>query len=404
MQTPSRAIYQRLKLEEKGWRYQRIQEGRGRRTGDLKPPFYIRLTIHGGSQPWQRLTAESFTDAKQEAGQFESVLVAAAKGLTVAEAENIDNLNRVPIKTAVGVYLEQKRHKAPKTVAAYTHYLTEFAESLQGKIRFLDQITPEVLRCYKDFLTAQGYSGKTVDTRINMLYFMLKKNGVTARLPKDEMPIVEIEVAVPYSDEEWEKLLAVMDDEQRIRFQFFRATGCRDREVTFASWADIDFGKREYHIRRKEDVGFSPKSHESRTVPLPGSLVEALRARRKAHPNDRWLFVNKDGRPDNHFLRAFKRIALRAGLNCGNCSTSLHKWKNGKMRVRDVTCKTAPVCEHFFLHRIRKTTATSWAEAGIPLRTIQVWLGHKNLEVTQRYLGVTDSGKLRPQIDKAYGD
>ena len=30
------------------------------------------------------------------------------------------------------------------------------------------------------------------------------------------------------------------------------------------------------------------------------------------------------------------------------------------------------------------------------LRTMQAWLGHENLETTQRYLGVTASGKLRP--------
>jgi hypothetical protein len=28
----------------------------------------------------------------------------------------------------------------------------------------------------------------------------------------------------------------------------------------------------------------------------------------------------------------------------------------------------------------------------------------RELETTQKYLGVTDSGKLRPQIDAAFGD
>jgi len=41
---------------------------------------------------------------------------------------------------------------------------------------------------------------------------------------------------------------------------------------------------------------------------------------------------------------------------------------------------------------------------GIPVRTIQAWLGHKNLETTMIYLGVTDVEKLRPQIDRAFGD
>jgi site-specific recombinase XerD len=40
----------------------------------------------------------------------------------------------------------------------------------------------------------------------------------------------------------------------------------------------------------------------------------------------------------------------------------------------------------------------------LPLHTMQAWLGHKNLETTQRYLGVTDTNKLRTQIDAAFGD
>lgn len=70
----------------------------------------------------------------------------------------------------------------------------------------------------------------------------------------------------------------------------------------------------------------------------------------------------------------------------------------------EVTCKTDPVCEHIFLHRLRKTCATRWQEHGVPIRTIQAWLGHKNLETTMLYLGVTDTEKLGVQVDTAFGD
>jgi integrase len=396
-------IWQRIKTP-KGWRYRSIGEGRGKRTGDLQPPFYLRPTLSGG-QKWERLKAETFSDAKQEAEQFDAVLAAASKGLTVAEAESISNLNRAPVKAAVDAYLEKKQSKSPKTLWLYTHVLKQFLESLAVcKVKFTDQITEDILRKYKTHMDSKGYAGKTIDTRLNIVYFLLKKNGITARLPRDEMPTIEEETAVPYSDEEIKKLFAAMDDESRIRYKFFLGTGCRDGEVAFAAWNDIEFAKREYHVRRKEDLGFTPKSHESRTVPLPKSLVEALKARRKMHPTDRWIFANKDGRPNNHFLRKLKRIALRAGLNCGECRTTVTLGKYDRKKQTEVTCKTHPVCEHIYLHRFRKTCATRWQEHGIPLRTVQAWLGHKNLETTQRYLGVTDSGKLRGQIDAAFGD
>jgi len=91
-------------------------------------------------------------------------------------------------------------------------------------------------------------------------------------------------------------------------------------------------------------------------------------------------------------------------LNCGQCKTSVTLGKYDRKRQTEVTCKTQPVCEHIYLHRFRKTCATRWQEHGIPLRTIQVWLGHKHLETTQGYLGVTDISKLRGQIDAAFGD
>ena len=113
--------------------------------------------------------------------------------------------------------------------------------------------------------------------------------------------------------------------------------------------------------------------------------------------------MNEEGRPDNHFLRKLKRIAFRAGLNCGECLTTLTKGRYDSKHKVEVSCKTDPVCEHIYLHRFRKTCATRWHEAGVPIRTIQRWLGHKSLETTQIYLGETDASKLRSEIDRAFG-
>jgi integrase len=208
-------------------------------------------------------------------------------------------------------------------VLQYKNTLEQFIEALRGKARFLDEIDEDVLRHYKKFLENLGYAGKTIDTRLNIVFFLLKKNGVTARIPRDEMPEIEEELAVPYSDDELKKLFAEMEKTgaverikgkeyvgpgfgQEIRYRFFLGTACRDREVSYASWADIDFNRKKYHLRRKEDVGFTPKSHESRTIPLPGPLVELLKKRREKTPDKRWIFVNEKGNPENHFLRKLK--------------------------------------------------------------------------------------------------
>jgi integrase len=396
------AIYTRVKVPGKGWRYKAVPTGRGRRPANLQPPFYLRYSVAGKqiwSDPYPSLEA-----AQKDADKLPDILEAQSKGVTLAELNQARNAQRTPIAVAVATYLELKKNKARKTSAQYRLTLNEFVESLNDKIHFVDEITPDVIRGYKSFMEKRGFAGKTISTRLNIVYFMLKKNGNSARLPRDEMPTVEEEVAVPYTDEELKKLFAAMDEEETIRYKFFLGTACRDKEVTFAAWNDIDFTKSTYHIRRKDDVGFTPKSHESRTVPLPASLLGLLKARRKKAHHDRWIFVNEDGRPDNHFLRKLKRIALHAGLNCGQCKTTVTKGRYDRKREVEVTCKTDPVCEHIYLHRIRKTCATRWQENGIPVRTIQAWLGHKNLETTMIYLGVTDVDKLRKQIDSAFGD
>src|SRR5260370_32762428 len=112
-----------------------------------------------------------------------------------------------------------------------------------------------------------------------------------------------------------------MDEEETVRYKFFLGTALREQEVMYAAWQDIDFARGIYHIRAKTDVGFAPKKHQSRDVKMPTELVEMLRKRKKHAPHQRWIFINGGGKPDGHFLEKLKRIALRAKVNCGNCTS-----------------------------------------------------------------------------------
>ena len=395
-------LYRRVNDGNGRWHAEKVREGRGIRTSTLVGPIFVRPFVNG-VQKRHPLHSTTFADARAEANEIEKLYEAQSRGLTVNELTSMQNSSRLPLRTVVDTYLEQKKNKAKKTREQYRLTLDEFIEGL-GRIKFLDEIIVAALRKYKDFLTAKGFSGKTIDTRINIVNFLLKKNGVEARLPKDEMPVVETEAAVPYSDDELKKLVGEMDTEETIRYKFFLGTAARDREVTYAAWADINFDKKTYTVRGKSDVGFAVKNHESRTIPIPDTLAADLKARRKASPGSRWIFVNEAGVPDNHFLRKLKRIALRAGVKCGQCRTKVTKGKYTTKKQVEVSCATDPVCEHIYLHRFRKTCATRWQEAGVPIRTIQHYLGHKNLKTTALYLGVSDSEKMRDKINSAFGD
>ena len=112
----------------------------------------------------EKASAETFREAKLEAGQLAVALDAQSKGLTVEEAEAVTNSNRVPIRTAADTYLEQKSGKAKKTVQQYRLTLNEFIESLGGRVRFLDEVTETVLRNYKTYMAAHSFAGRTIDT------------------------------------------------------------------------------------------------------------------------------------------------------------------------------------------------------------------------------------------------
>jgi integrase len=379
--------YIREKVEGK-WKHIEVEEGRGRKTGELAPPFYVRPVVNG-KQTWRTLDAQTFKAAKDEAAKVDTPAIA--------------NANRATVQAAVDQFIAaMTRSKKPGTVQDYRLHLKQFVESLSDGIRFMDQVNVDSVAAFRDWMQEKGYSAKTQHNRIVAVLSLIKKNGAktTFSLTSD-LPTVEEEPAVPFEPETLKKLLAEMDAEEFVRYKFFLGTACRDKEVTFAAWSDIDFAKKIYHIRRKPDVGFTPKNHESREVKMPTDLVNLLLERRKANPNARWIFVNEEGRPANHFLRKLKRIALRAGVNYGHCKTSVTKGRYHTKKTVEVTCQTDPVCEHIFLHRLRKTCASNWERAGVPIRTIQYMLGHKSLETTMKYLGITGMDQIGDKIDVA---
>ncbi len=396
-------VYIRRKEPGKGWRYKAVPKGAGRRP-TLEPgaKFHVRYPDASGKFVWSQ-AYDTFEEAQREAAGLELNAKAVAMGLTLEEFKDRQNANRLPLKKVVEHFLsEAKKTKKRKTVVGYELNLQQFEESLNGKVRFLDEVGKPQLQSFRDYLAGKGYEARTLHNRMMTVLSLLKANRIKTDFSLSiDLPEFEEEPAVPYEPAELKRLFAAMTDEEKIRYKFFLGTACRDKEVTYASWQDIDFARGIYHIRRKPDVGFTPKKHESRDVKMPTELVEMLKQRKKQAPHPRWIFVNEEGRPDNHFLRKFKRIALRAKVNCGHCTAPWTAGRYHTTRKIEVTCETHPVCQHHYLHRLRKTCASNWEASGIPVRTIQYMLGHKSLETTQKYLGITNLDSLTDRIDAA---
>jgi integrase/recombinase XerD len=87
----------------------------------------------------------------------------------------------------------------------------------------------------------------------------------------------------------------------------------------YTCWSDLDPVRGALTVREKDQFNWTLKDYEERTIPLSLAYAAERRARRKQRPDDQLIFPTKAGKPQGHFLRRLKKVALRAGLNCGDC-------------------------------------------------------------------------------------
>ncbi|HYA62763.1 MAG TPA: hypothetical protein VED66_06140, partial [Candidatus Sulfotelmatobacter sp.] len=155
--------------------------------------------------------------------------------MTVAEADELNNASRTPLRIAVQKFLDLKRGKAPKTVAQYTLVLRQFLGQVHRKIRFVDEVNEVVLDGYKRRLEQDGLAPKTIKNRLLIVCFLLKKNGMQNSTKLVEMPTIEEEVPEPYTREQIESLFAYLDreglQEEKQRYKFFLGSSLREKEV-----------------------------------------------------------------------------------------------------------------------------------------------------------------------------
>ncbi len=387
----TRAIYTRDKVDGKWLPYRNVT-AKGVRNSQEDGPFFINIQVddnNGGKKAkWQRLDgAADIETAKKLANKYDDIQDATAKGLTLLDSTD----GTTTVESAAEQYLRLHRNDRPKTVQQYKTALDSLKIFPRG-FTVKQLATADALDRVLQSLEAEDYEKKTIQTRMGVIFSMLKKHGnetgiaYASKLVKVAKPVSAKDKA--YTNEEIDTLWANMDAEEDLRYLFFLTTGCREQEVMHATWDDIDCENQTYRITGdgKQDANFVPRNHEERQAPLSTELCELLEKRRKATgANDRWVFPNLDGNPDGHFLRKFKAIAKKAGLNCGRCKTTMNTGRYEKTAT-EVTCKSHPVCDKHYLHRLRKTAATRWLRAGFDLETIRVWLGHKSLAVTQLYL------------------
>jgi integrase len=66
--------------------------------------------------------------------------------------------------------------------------------------------------------------------------------------------------------------------------------------------------------------------------------------------------------------------------------------------------KAAKLAPTHRFHDLRHTFGTTMAAAGVPMRTIQEWMGHRDLATTQRYTDYVPNEREVEMVDRAFGN
>ena len=251
----------------------------------------------------------------------------------------------------------QRRNYSESTIRGYLRAVEQFAKHF-GKSP--DKLGPDELRSYQAYLlTERKLAVGSVVARVAALRFFFVRT-LKRREFREELPYPKDRRRLPtvLSLEEVARLIdAAGNLTQRALLMTLYGTGMRRTEVSLLKVSDIDSRRMMIRVERG-------KGGAGRDLPLSPALLETLREYWRWKKPRTYLFPSSTGHhgPD-------KPISDK---------TVWYACKEAALHAR--------ITKHVTPHTLRHSWATHLLEAGADLRTIQVLLGHVDLETTARYL------------------
>ncbi len=250
----------------------------------------------------------------------------------------------------------ERRNYSAGTTRRYLRFVERFAQHFH---KSPDKLGPDHLRSYQAYLLRElKLCPGTVENHVAALRFFFVRT-LRRHEFREYLPYPKTRKKLPniLSQEEVSCLINASSNLfERTLLMVLYGTGMRRSEVARLKIADIDSQRMIIHV-------VDGKGHKDRDLPLSPTLLENLRVYwRWLKPRD-YLFPSRKHRDaeqpisDKTVWLACTEAARKAGLR-----------------------KSASP------HLVRHAWATHLLEAGTDLRTIQLLLGHEDLEVTAQYL------------------
>jgi integrase/recombinase XerD len=267
-------------------------------------------------------------------------------------------------------YLTTEKDCSENTTSAYRNDLTQFVDTISGKVASWHEVDNPVLTSYVEYLQEKKYASSTVARKVaavkSFFHYMLD----TGRLQDDptatlNSPRVQKRLPKILSSQEVDQLLnkpVVMTDPKALRDKAFLellyATGMRVSELVALNVDDVELDKNQVHCisraSRQRTLPLSERAGGAIRLYLVRGRPTLLRDNTQEHA----LFLNHRG----------KRLT-RQGL-----------WLIIKGHVQD-----AGLDANVTPHTLRHSFATHMLNDGANLRDVQKLLGHANISTTQIY-------------------
>jgi integrase len=319
----------------------------------------------------------------------------ALQKLIDAEVRVVPMGERIDVLTAGErylVHLDQVMHRRPTTLQDYTIMLHKhLAPFFSG--RSLQRIDTQLVADYLIAKQREGLKSKTVGKQLTFLHGIfrhaMKKGWATAN------PVAAVDrPREPESDpdirflthEELEALLRAVGDPEFAVVDYplllVAATcGLRQGELVALRWRDVDWTAGVIRVRRNFTRGHwgAPKSRRSsRAVPMIARTAGAL---------DR-LFKSSRFQEDDDLV--FAHPELGSVLDAS------------KLRKRFKRTLASAGVRPVRFHDLRHTFGTQAAASGVPLRTLQEWMGHRDYKTTLIYADYAPRAEERQMMERAF--
>jgi len=251
----------------------------------------------------------------------------------------------------------QIRRYSPITIRVYLHAVAEFARHFGISP---ERLRAEHIRQYQLFLIKQKKASQSSLVQTVCALRFLYTHTLHQKVSIERIPFPRREKKLPLILSR-EEVKALLDAPQNLRHRTLLAllygSGLRVSELTRLQVSDIDSARKVVHVRHG-------KGGKDRQTLLPAKLLDLLRCYWRSHRPSGWLFPSTD---------STRPISPKAVfLACRQAA------------------KTAGISKPVHPHSLRHAFATHLLEDGVNLRSIQILLGHANLETTARYLHVAD--------------